>query len=561
MFSVGEWVGSKSEIDNYVLGVRSGSEITTGSFDLSLRGYGPNGGLYSMVMGSGFYDIQKLPQDQQDYRYYDYATQRVHRTCPFVNSHDTYRPKLDGAGNFLKPLGDNSGWNTNNELGGNGQHIDPREPRLYAAYATIFSMDGNPIVFFEDLFDIGTTGKRYTHLPANSTDLPVRPDIQNIIQAHQQLQFKNGDYTVLTAITGTDAPYYQKGNSADHLVIERTGKAIIGITDAYFNVSNNTNDQEVWVTVADYSWRNKDLIDYSGAHGVTTSRVQSDGRVLIKTAPAGHSIPGARGHGYSIWAPIPNGVNIQDINDIYAYLGNYSPARNKSTAQEWEMANDLGDSHAKSLKQGGQLPDNSTAFRTVGKIYAGANKKVNYYLFPQINGKRQTIQLLINNTIVSQKTGVSSSTKPLAGAYTSASDGWITVRVKNANNTTLGQKVWVNLLYTAPTTVNTLASQPQIASEINKEQLKIAAVNYPNVNVYPNPVNDHVVIMLRNNNDEQIVNVILSNIEGKRIIELVGTTGSLQQSLNDKVANLQTGVYILCITGDNFNEQVKLIKQ
>jgi len=148
-------------------------------------------------------------------------------------------------------LGDATGWNTGSELGGNGQHIDPREPRLYSAYATIFAMDGNPIVFFEDLFDIGTTSKRYTHLPNSAADLPIRPDIQNIIQCHQRLGFKEGNYSVPTALTGTQAPFYAKGSAGDHLVIERTKQALIGITDKFSLVSDNSADEEVWISVSD----------------------------------------------------------------------------------------------------------------------------------------------------------------------------------------------------------------------------------------------------------------------------------------------------------------------
>ena len=82
MFNVGEWIGSKSEIDAYVNNVRSGSEMTTGAFDVSLRAYGSNGGIYSMVMGQGAFNMQNIIYDQQDLRYNDYASQRVYRTCP-----------------------------------------------------------------------------------------------------------------------------------------------------------------------------------------------------------------------------------------------------------------------------------------------------------------------------------------------------------------------------------------------------------------------------------------------------------------------------------------------
>jgi len=50
----------------------------------------------------------------------------------------------------------------------------------------------------------------------------------------------------------------------------------------------------------------------------------------------------------------------------------YQPSRNKRTIQEWEMADDLGDSHCNSLGYGGALPDNSTNQRVVGKIFGSS---------------------------------------------------------------------------------------------------------------------------------------------------------------------------------------------
>ena len=208
--------------------------------------------------------------------------------------------------------------------------------------------------------------------------------MQNIIQAHQKLQFKNGDYSVLTALTGVDAPSYQKGTAGNHLVIERTGQAIIGITDNYNTTNNNSADEEVYVTASN-SLKNKDLIDFSGAHGLTTTHVFADGRVLIKTAPTAHTIAGANGHGYSIWAPIPNGVTFSNVSDIYNYLSTYLPARNVATTQEWEMANDLGDSNINSLKQGGALPKNSIAQRIVGRIL--------FHLLPQSVVEQNVFQI------------------------------------------------------------------------------------------------------------------------------------------------------------------------
>ena len=553
MLCIGEWIGSKNDLDNYVTAVRSGTEEHTGTFDFSLRGYGSNGGLYSMVLGMGNYNLQNLPGEQQSKRYFDYATQRVHRTLPFVNSHDTYRPYLATNGNYLKPLGDASGWNTGQELGGNGQHIDPREPRFFAAYATAFAMDGNPCVFFEDLFDVEKTGKRYSNLPTSISDLPIRPDIQNIIQAHQKLQFKEGDYAVPSALTGTQAPFYQKGSAGDHLVIERSGRAIIGVTDKFAAVSDNAQDEEVWITVTNPFWRNVDLYDYSGAHGLTPTRVYDDGRVLIKTAPVGHTIPGVMGHGYSIWAPAPEGFNFTSLEQMYAYLGSYNPSRNPQTTQEWEMADDLGDSHAKSLKQGGRLPANSTAQRTVGRIFAVSGKPITTLLYPEINGRSQRIVVYnVSGGIVSSITGTSSNTAPLTLNYTPTATGWYTIRINNTSSTVSAQKAWVNVSYTAPSSVDTRTS-PAPTFRMNQQDPLTNETPVTTYSIYPNPTQGVLKFDIRNIQNDQVLDCILTDASGSTIAKLQNTLTGLEKTIGGILTNKSGGVYFIQL---NLNQQL-----
>jgi glycosidase len=561
MLCIGEWIGSKADLDNYVNAVRSGTEEHTGTFDFGLRGYGPSGGIYSMVLSQGSFNMQALPGEQQNKRYFDYATQRVHRTLPFVNSHDTYRPILSPDGNFSKPIGDASGWNTGNELGGNGQHIDPREPRLYAAYATVFAMDGNPTVFFEDLFDIGTTGKRYSHLPNSIADLPIRQDLVNIIQAHQKLAFKNGDYAVPTALTGSQAPFYAKGSSGDHLVIERTGRAIIGITDKYSNVADNSNDEEVWVSVTNPTWRNIDLIDYSGAHGLTTTRVFADGRVLIKTAPVSHTIPGALGHGYSIWAPIPAGVTFTTVQDLYNYLGTYQPQRSTATTQEWEMADDLGDSHVKSLRQGGRLPANSTAQRTAGRIFADAGKTITVQLYPEVNGRTQRI--VINNASnlqVSTITGTSSNTAPLTLNFTPTTAGWYSILVNSSTSNQAAQRVWVNVTYTAPPTVNTRNGALQLPQrQTDNNNLSIAGEQAQTL--YPNPTSGTIRLQLPGVRYQDAVQVSLYQYNGVLISTVKATLSEAETLLSNKLSAQGSGFYYIQVYHESKTSLFKVVKQ
>ena len=564
MFNVGEWIGSKGDIDNYVNSMKSGTEEHTGTFDFSLRGYSNSGGIYSMVLSGGSYNMQNLPGEQQSKRFMDYATRRVHRTVPFVNSHDTYRPNLDPSGNFLKPLGDASGWNTGSELGGNGQHIDPREPRLFAGYAVAFAVDGNPCVFFEDLFDVGTTGKRWSHQPSSTVDLPVREDLANIMRAHGRLAFKDGDYAVPTAASGASAPVFSQGSSGDHIVFERIGKALIGVTDKYADVADNSQDEEVWITVSDLSWAGKELIDFSGAHGLTTSKVYGDGRVLIKTAPAGHNIPGAYGHGYSIWAPVPDGVTFSSIADLQTYLMEYRPSRTTSTVQEWEMANDLGDSHVNSLRQGGSLPTNSTAERIAGRIYAQAGSPLSVLLYPEVNSRTQTTMIYnTSGTIVSQVTGTSSNTAPLTLNFTPSATGWYSIRIKNGSSRTSAMRAWVNVTYTAPSVVDTRSSPGNLRDAVEiagEEPATFTADKDVFATVYPNPAQSEVSFEFNGVPAEEHVEYCLMDLQGRELFRSVSEPAFISRDFSEAFIRLGRGAYVLSLRSASLNQQIRLLK-
>lgn len=66
--------------------------------------------------------------------------------------------------------------------------------------------------------------------------------------------------------------------------------------------------------------------------------------------------------------PAPAGVTISSVNDLYNYLATYVQPRATTTQQEWEITNDLGDSHCESLGQGGALLANSTNQRLLVKF-------------------------------------------------------------------------------------------------------------------------------------------------------------------------------------------------
>ncbi|GAB3841308.1 alpha-amylase family glycosyl hydrolase [Hymenobacter jeollabukensis] len=415
MFNVGEFVGGGGDLDTYVgsvTGQNNGSEFLMGTFDFGLRD-----GLYSMVSGNGSFNIGNLPGYQQGQRVAQYGSGTsavyVHRTAPFVNNHDTFRPQLDASGNY-------TGWNAGSEL---APHIDPFDPRLSAAYAAAFAVDGNPQVFFEDLFNIGGTGKRFSHLPTSATDLPLRDDLVNLIWCHQNLHFKDGAYKV-------------RAQQADHLVIERGAKALIGIND------NWDTWQETYVD-SDFAPGTR-LIDYSGANGSYVYVVPQDQRVRINTPPCNGSAAFGR-RGYSVWAPEGQGSS------------NVLPARAAATTQEWELADDLGDQNCQSLGQGGRLPDNSTNQRVVGKIYAQSGQTVTYELYPELSGTGRDLTFGLydrQGNRLQAATGVGTIT----GTYTPSSTGWLALKLRNTSSTYTGQRCYVKVTYTAPSAPSALSA-------------------------------------------------------------------------------------------------------
>ncbi len=409
MINFGEYVGGKQELDNWVNSVtysNGGSDQLAGTFDFGLRS-----SLKDIISSQGSYDLSQIPGNQQNERVFHYINSNtyVHRTLPFVNNHDTFRPILSTTGNY-------TGWDSGNEIGG---HIEPNEPRFSLIYALTFALDGTPLIYFEDLFNIGYNSNRFSHDPKSVTTLPVNSDLENILWCHQNLDFGTGAYLVRG----------HSGNTADHLIIERSAKAIIGINDNWNTWQSNWVDSNFPPGTV--------LVDYSGANGNTTRIVQNDQRVEISTPPCNGTAANGR-RGYSIWAP-------QNI------VGGYAPQRSTATLQEWEMDDDLGDSNCNSLQQGGKLPDNSIAYRNVGKIFANNTDPIIYKLIPSDNTKNLTIELLdINGNILTTQSGLDT----LTGTYTATQNGWITIKIRNTTANQTGQKCWVRMVYTAPTIVD-----------------------------------------------------------------------------------------------------------
>ncbi len=450
MFAVGEYVGSKSEMDQWVDDVNYSDGFTdvVGTFDFSLRG-----AIHDMVYSFDAYDMGSIPGAQQE---------RRTRTVPFVNLHDTFRPILDEDGNY-------TGWDTSNEIGG---HIDPREPRIEAAYAIAFAVDGSPSVFFEDLFDIGENSNRYNHDPASETELPARDFLTNLIWCHQKLNFKDGEYLV-------------RWQAQDLLVIERSAHALIGINDNWANAQT--------ATVQTNFGPNVRLTDYSGANS-DDIWTDGDGKATIWVPPCdGSNIR----RGYAVWGPA--GIE-----------GGFDPAA-ITTSQEWEMADDLGDRHPSSLRQGGQLPAGSTDLRTVCKLWGEPLEPITLDVYPELSGEPYVLELYSGEgdfLISFSGEGESSF------SYTPGSQNWLVVKIRNAEATAGGQKVWVKAAYNGPELL--VLDDPPLGLEESARQMP--PTDFVLHGNYPNPFNPSTTIRfsLPRAGD---VRLVIYDISGKKIYE------------------------------------------
>jgi alpha-amylase len=474
MFAVGEWIGGASELDAWAGAVQD----RAGTFDFSLRN------AFTSIIGSlGSFDLGTVPNYQQGNRY---------RTMPFVNNHDTYRPIVDASGNIID-------WDTFNEIGG---HIDPNDPRKSLCYAIALAVDGAPLIFFEDMFNIGTLGNRFDHDPTNSTELPQYSDIENLLWCHQNLRFKEGQYLV---------PW----QAQDALVIERETRALIAVNDNWDTWQNLTGVQ---TTFPDGTV----LVDYSGANGTAQATVYGGGKVDIAIPPCdGSALQGRRG--YSVWAP-------QGITDNYD-----RPAQR--TTQEWEMSNDLGDSQINSLKQGGALPDNSMDCRVVGKIYPAAGEVIDIELYPVDTTLAITVVIMDKDCnpldSITQAGTINFS-------YTPTESNWHTVRINNATATQAGQKCWVKMSYQAPEVVSTDGPKNKCACTESTNNVEVLAGSQ--VNIYPNPFVDAFKVELDFVPTSQTTLKLIA-LDGRQVLTSEFQGGQSELEISTK--GLQNGSYIV----------------
>jgi alpha-amylase len=389
-FAVGEFVGGRQQLDSWA----GETQNRAGTFDFALRQ-----ALADIVAANGFFDMGSLPNFQQDNRI---------KTVPFINNHDTWRGAFwdsePGSNSHNDRFDD---WRRNDaEL---APTIDPDDSRADVAYAAAFAMDGSPVVYYEDLF-VNYGDQRFNADPAT---LPIRDYLINLIWSHQMLQFKDGAYKVR----------YQ--GSPDLLVIERSGKALIGL--------NDHGSQWLHVGVQTDFGPGVRLHDYSGAVP-NDAETDENGRFEISVPPMG----------YCVWGPA--GIS-----------GEFSSAVHR-TVQEFQLDDDLGDSRSPAPGYGGKLTSDS--YRTAGSVWTAARSVVKVRVYAQEN---RSIELRIAKPLPGgekssiegyYKAGLSSPDTPLYFEFETDREGYhqLSAKINEAGQPPI--RAFIKVEYEAPAVSN-----------------------------------------------------------------------------------------------------------
>jgi alpha-amylase len=266
------------------------------------------------------------------------------------------------------------------------------------------------------------------------------------------------------------------------------------------------------------------LIDYSGANGNTTSIVYGGGKVNISIPPCDGSANLGR-RGYCVWAP-------QGIDTNYV-------RPSKSTTQEWEMSNDLGDAHLSSLQQGGALPNNSLECRTVGRIFAKSGSIINVELYPSVASLPISLILIDKDC---QEIDSIVQTGNINFSHVAAYDGWYTLRIRNASSTQQGQKCWVKATYFAPQIVQTNVVKNKCACTVTNPNVGVSEDELNEIVLSPNPFIDELDVLFPN--VIHGINLIqILNLEGK-IVKVIPIE-AFQESIKLDLADLSKGSYLV----------------
>ena len=120
-------------------------------------------------------------------------------------------------------------------------------------------------------------------------------------------------------------------------------------------------------------------------------------------------------------------------------------------------------------------------------------------VLPEIDGRNLTITLYDKaGTVLATQSGISTVASPVTVNYTATAEGWINMKVRNTIENQLGQKVWVNAAYTAPTTVDTDGPISTLPTNVsiwtgNKNTTNVAECGNWEGGLIPGPTS-HVII-------------------------------------------------------------------
>lgn len=216
------------------------------------------------------------------------------------------------------------------------------------------------------------------------------------------------------------------------------------------------------------------------------------------------------------------------------------------------MANDLGDSHASSLQQGGALPASSATLRNVGKIFAESGKTITVNVYPSNSTPSLTVNLY--NSVGTQVQTVS-GTGTLTLTYSPGSTGVYEIRVKNSSASNPAQNVFVKATYTAPKTAST-STYPMVVTP--------KAQTIDNIEIYdlsgnPAPVRNTSRISFRLE-QPGFTSLSLFNINGQLVENLLQRNLPAGKHYIDWNADkASTGVYLLKLSSSAGTEVKKLV--
>jgi hypothetical protein len=224
----------------------------------------------------------------------------------------------------------------------------------------------------------------------------------------------------------------------------------------------------------------------------------------------------------------------------------------ESITQEWEMADDLGDSSPASLQQGGSLPSNSRDCRVVGRIFPDSASAVLVNIYPENPNNPITLEVLNAQCEVIDTL---SATGTMSYTANTTYSGWHTLRIRNTSNAQAGQKCWVKVTYTAPQVVNTTGAKQKCACSQTGAGLIENAEQF--VAIFPNPFNERIVIDGANAG-LAIKEVLIYNTHGALILQFKGNQTMWQEV---DASMLAKGIYYIEVQSEQGRYTEKIIKQ